>query len=181
MDSGENGRVTLQIIRGNEAGHFLLDSNGALGDLRLLTFLDRESTDYYLLDILAVDNGPAGDHLETKFSLRIDVLDTNDNVPAFDGSAAAVEDGAVVFVSSATASGTELIDFHASDNDEGPNQELRYAIVGHTGTPRVHIDTRSGRMTLANSLPAPGTSFTVTVSVLDRGSPPLSASKAAAP
>lgn len=79
MDSGENGRITYSIIRGDNQGQFDIDPDS--GYVSVADFLDRESTSNYILEVLAKDNGlPV---LSRQVMVNIDISDANDNPPLF--------------------------------------------------------------------------------------------------
>ena len=80
-DSGENGRVTYEILTNDTFLPFTIDEN--TGMISCTTSLDREQRDRYDFHVLARDHGyPV--NLSSKVHVRIDVNDLNDNPPKFD-------------------------------------------------------------------------------------------------
>uniref|UniRef100_A0A8C5DX71 Cadherin domain-containing protein n=1 Tax=Gouania willdenowi TaxID=441366 RepID=A0A8C5DX71_GOUWI len=77
-DSGMNGKVEYSILTGNENTAFILDS--VRGILVTNTLLDREITPSYKLVLQVTDKGKPA--LSSTATLRIQVVDVNDNSPA---------------------------------------------------------------------------------------------------
>jgi len=81
LDSGENGRLTYEILTNQSSLPFSIVSN--TGILRCLQSFDREKCSYYRFDILARDHGyPLS--LSSKIPIEIDIQDINDNKPKFE-------------------------------------------------------------------------------------------------
>lgn len=79
LDSGENGRVTYSIIKGDNDGQFTIDED--TGYLSVANKLDRESVSSYVLEVLAKDHGiPV---LSRQVMVNIEISDANDNPPLF--------------------------------------------------------------------------------------------------
>lgn len=81
IDSSENAVQQFYIISGN-TGLFNLNTNGVL---TLLDTLDRETTPIYELSVLVQDAQRSIDFTDLT-TLRIIVLDANDNTPMFSQS-----------------------------------------------------------------------------------------------
>uniref|UniRef100_A0A672Y6W7 Protocadherin-16 n=1 Tax=Sphaeramia orbicularis TaxID=375764 RepID=A0A672Y6W7_9TELE len=77
-DSGMNGQIEYSIISGNHNNAFILDS--VRGILATNVMLDREITSSYKLVLQAADRG--NPPLSSTASIRIQVVDVNDNSPA---------------------------------------------------------------------------------------------------
>ena len=83
-DIGSRSEVTYSIINGNP-NQFYIDAT--LGDIQLLTSLDRESVDVYNLTVQAVDGGIGANDTVRRTAtatVTIHVLDVNDNTPSLD-------------------------------------------------------------------------------------------------
>nr|XP_031839456.1 cadherin-related tumor suppressor-like [Nomia melanderi] len=165
-DEGLNGDVFYSLEDGNQHGHFAIDE--ATGQISLVKELDRETSDQYVLTVVAHDAG-----LETRLSsnttVHIEVLDENDNVPQF------VDNKSRISVLETTATNTELLRFKATDDDLGPNSELAFAISAGNRRDTFYIDPLSGTLYLRKPLDYEELErYTLNVSCSDGGHPRLS-------
>ncbi|XP_016310855.1 protocadherin Fat 2 [Sinocyclocheilus anshuiensis] len=78
-DSGFNGKLVYAISSGNEDGCFTIDMN--TGELQVISALDREQKEFYILNITVFDLGSP--QASTWKLLAVNVLDANDNPPLF--------------------------------------------------------------------------------------------------
>ena len=78
-DTEDNGDVSYRIIRGADQPFTIFPSHS--GIVKTTARLDREIHDSYRLTIEAMDNGKP--RRSSRCTLRIQVLDANDNVPSF--------------------------------------------------------------------------------------------------
>ncbi len=78
-DSGFNGKLVYAISSGNEDGCFTVDMN--TGELQIISALDREQKEFYILNITVYDLGSP--QTSTWKLLAVNVLDANDNPPVF--------------------------------------------------------------------------------------------------
>lgn len=165
-DEGLNGDVFYSLEDGNQHGRFAIDE--ATGQISLTKELDRETTDAYVLTVVAHDAG-----LETRLSssttVHIEVLDENDNVPLF------VDDKSSISVLETTPTNTELLRFKATDNDLGPNSELAFAISAGNRRDTFYIDPLTGTLYLRKPLDCEELEkYTLNVTCSDGGHPRLS-------
>lgn len=80
-DSGENGRLTYEILTNETSFPFTIDEN--TGMIYCTTILDREKRDRYDFHVVVRDHGyPV--NLSSKIHVRIDINDLNDNAPKFE-------------------------------------------------------------------------------------------------
>ena len=107
-DEGVNGQTTVQIIKGNEFGHFTLNPEGFL---LVAGKLDRERVSKYNLTMQARDMGVP--QRTATAHLVVMVNDVNDHRPQFQFSRYSAELGELAPVGSFVASIT------ATDNDTG--------------------------------------------------------------
>ncbi|KAH0945016.1 hypothetical protein HN011_005490 [Eciton burchellii] len=165
-DEGLNGDVFYSLEDGNQHGQFAIDE--ATGQISLARVLDRETSDVYLLTVVAHDAG-----LETRLSssaiVRVEVLDENDNTPRF------VDNESSISVLETTPTNTELLRFEATDNDLGPNSELTFAISAGNRRDTFHVDPLTGVLYLRKPLDYEELErYTLNVTCSDGGHPRLS-------
>ncbi|KAI8496579.1 hypothetical protein Bbelb_258780 [Branchiostoma belcheri] len=139
-DEGANGRVFYEIRSGAE-GRFTVNSR--TGEVKIADELDRETKDFYRLEILASDGG--NPPLVTGgFYLEITVEDVNDNTPAFtapDYELSVLEE---------TEVGTVLGNITAEDPDIGTNAQIQYSFT--EAVENFAIDENTGTLTVVSVL-----------------------------
>ena len=115
------GLVLYSIISGSNN----VDSNFAIdmlnGSIYLAAKLDREQNPVYNLKIGVWDAGTPPQH--TDVAMQIQVIDVNDNGPAF------TKKKYEVTVPENTHPGTVILPVHAKDPDSGPNGMVIYSLV----------------------------------------------------
>ena len=125
-DAGENGTVTYKIISGNSAGKFQLGTDGSCTHsplcLIVIGNLDRETRDFYSLNISAEDGGIQP--LETFCLVQVSVLDTNDHSPQF------LNSSYVGYIAENSNLSTSILTVKALDVDAGTNAAIKYFIQG---------------------------------------------------
>ncbi|XP_036872465.2 protocadherin beta-11-like [Manis javanica] len=77
LDSGKNGEISYTFSHASEDIHKIFKINQKSGEVRLLAFLDYETVESYSIIIQATDGGG----LFGKSTVRIEVMDVNDNAP----------------------------------------------------------------------------------------------------
>ena len=80
-DSGENGRLTYEILTNETSFPFTVDPN--TGMLYCSKSFDREEQNQYQFEVIARDHGSPLS-LASKIPIRIDINDMNDNKPEFE-------------------------------------------------------------------------------------------------
>ena len=169
-DQGTNGSLSYafdSLTAQRYAAMFALDA--ATGRLTTRTKLDRELIDSFRLGIVARDQGsPPLSSLTAVVNLR--VMDANDNSPEF------YPRQYLVAVGDNAAPGAVLLNVTASDDDQGVNAQLSYAIDGLDGDgldgaqPLFRIDAQTGVLTLRGALNAARKSlYRLEISVKDGG------------
>ncbi|KAK7485090.1 hypothetical protein BaRGS_00023630, partial [Batillaria attramentaria] len=164
-DSGADGTLTYSISSG-ASGKFSI--HPTTGEIKLVAALDRETTQSYTLQILAVDGGASNPSPKTgTYALTIDVNDVNDVTPSCSLTyySASISENAA-----ATAS---VKDLSCSDGDLDPanlNNDLTYSITaGDTGG--LFVVDAAGSVTVATgaSFDRETTpSYTLTLEVVDK-------------
>ncbi|XP_061548295.1 protocadherin-8 [Phycodurus eques] len=113
-----------------------------LAELVLVKELDREIEDSYLVEVTATDGG-----VPTKsgsMTVRIKVLDFNDNGPTFEHGSLKVE------LNEDAPVGHRVVRVHAFDPDEGVNGQVMYAFdtISAEAARVFHVDPHTGDVTL---------------------------------
>lgn len=164
-DEGLNGDVFYSIASGNTDGRFAID--GATGQVTLARRVDRESVSVYNLTVVAQDAAIKG-KLSTMTSIKIEVLDENDNAPEF------TQTNIEISVNETTAVGKELMRFRATDSDLGENSVVTFSISHGNRRDTFHIDSTTGSLYLHKPLDYEDTtSYVLNITASDGGTPRL--------
>ncbi|XP_076290426.1 cadherin 87A isoform X1 [Lasioglossum baleicum] len=137
-DPGENGHVSYHLKVGNrntqETEEFSIDQD--TGELRSKIILDREAKSKFELVLVATDHGTPTAY-ETLRLLTVQLVDTNDNAPQFEGEyhyQLSENRPKEYFVGQVTA----------EDRDEGTHAKVYYYIVGGNEDYAFYIDKTDG-------------------------------------
>ncbi|KAH8282937.1 hypothetical protein KR054_010997, partial [Drosophila jambulina] len=185
-DTGTNGELQYRLLRYfpqlNESQEqaiplFALDS--LTGSLSLQAPLDFEAVQEYLLIVQALDQSSnITERLQTSVTVRLRILDANDNAPQFVSPNTNGGKMASLFISDATRIGEIVAHIVAVDEDSGDNGRINYEITGGNGEGRFRINAQTGLVELVKSLPpAPedvdksGGRFSLVISARDHGQP----------
>lgn len=143
-DATTNAKLTYSILSGNDNGAFAIDSS--TGYVVTANAIDRERQIDYLLFVDVTDNPTTSLPRTNRTSLRITVLDTNDNAPTFSSSiySQTVSEGAVV--------GTNILQVAAYDVDTGTNSQITFTITGGNNGTVFGISSADGIVTVDKSL-----------------------------
>ncbi|XP_078621210.1 cadherin EGF LAG seven-pass G-type receptor 2-like [Branchiostoma floridae x Branchiostoma japonicum] len=141
-DEGTNGnRNVFYEIRSGAEGRFIVDPR--TGEVKIAGKLDRETKDFYQLEILASDGGNPP-LVSNEFHLDIRVEDVNDNVPTFTAPAY------VFSVKEETETGTVIGNITAQDLDIGTNAQIKYTFTEPMG--HFSISETTGTLTIVSVL-----------------------------
>uniref|UniRef100_A0A8C7AU01 Cadherin-23 n=1 Tax=Neovison vison TaxID=452646 RepID=A0A8C7AU01_NEOVI len=164
-DADSGNFALIEYSLGDGEGKFAI--NPTTGDIYVLSPLDREKKDHYILTALAKDNPGdiASNRRENSVQVVIQVLDVNDCRPQFSKPQFSTS------VYENEPAGTSVITMMATDQDEGPNGELAYSLEG-PGVEAFHVDMDSGLVTTKRPLQS-YERFNLTVVATDGGEPPL--------
>ncbi|XP_017404323.1 cadherin-23 isoform X4 [Cebus imitator] len=164
-DADSGNFALIEYSLGDGEGKFAI--NPTTGDIYVLSSLDREKKDRYILTALAKDNpgDVASNRRENSVQVVIQVLDVNDCRPQFSKPQFSTS------VYENEPAGTSVITMMATDQDEGPNGELTYSLEG-PGVEAFHVDVDSGLVTTQRPLQS-YERFNLTVVATDGGQPPL--------
>ena len=160
-DSGQNANITYSII--GSAVPFEVDPE--LGTVLTVSSLDRESSEFYLFEIVAQDGG--NPPMLSAVSVNITVTDINDNVPTFSQASytAAVTENALI--------GTVITTVEASDEDAIDNAVIEYSLASPTD--QFTINPMTGEVFTADAIDREERDIhRLVVVASDSGEPPLS-------
>ena len=164
-----HGTVQYSFISGNEAGSFSIDPFS--GEIRVIVPKDRElSIANPVLMVLA--SNPVPMSVPSTFPTAlvfITVQDENDNIPQF------LDEPYSFQIVEHSALGTTVGVVTASDADVSSNAQIVYILSG--GNSVFTIDRLSGTLAVADSFRLDrevASSYVLSVTAMDRGSPPTS-------
>ncbi|XP_041511345.1 cadherin-23 isoform X1 [Microtus oregoni] len=164
-DADSGNFALIEYSLGDGEGKFAIHPN--TGDIYVLSSLDREKKDHYILTALAKDNpgDVASNRRENSVQVVIQVLDVNDCRPQFSKPQFSTS------VYENEPAGTSVITMLATDQDEGSNGQLTYSLEG-PGMEAFSVDMDSGLVTTQRPLQS-YERFNLTVVATDGGEPPL--------
>ncbi|XP_045574142.1 protocadherin gamma-C5 isoform X8 [Salmo salar] len=170
LDSGINGKVTLQLPKGHPfslkpsfSDNYALVTSGVL---------DRESSSEYNIEITATDSGSPP--LTTKKTIPVSIIDVNDNPPKFSQSSYNV------YLKENGPPGSMLSSVSASDLDFRDNAKISYSILESkvqdvSVSSYVYINSDNGSIYSMHSFDYEKVKvFQILVQAKDHGSPSLS-------
>ncbi|XP_017728405.1 PREDICTED: protocadherin gamma-A5 [Rhinopithecus bieti] len=165
-DEGINGKLTYSFRNEEDeiSETFQLDSN--LGEISTLQPLDYEESRFYLMEVVAQDGGA----LLASAKVVVTVQDVNDNAPE-------------VILTSLTSSlsedclpGTVIALFSVHDGDSGENGEIACSVPRNLPFKlEKSIDNYYHLLTTRNLDREETSDYNITLTVIDHGTPPLSA------
>ncbi|XP_026154669.1 protocadherin-16-like [Mastacembelus armatus] len=161
LDQGTNGQVTYSGISDNS-----FSINPATGVITTTRSLDRELQEYYSVTVYAKDGGLPPNY--AKATVKIRVLDENDNPPVFGRLYYSVE-------VPENLGALPLFTLRATDPDVGDSGEMNYKITAGDPSGDFHLDRRSGVLSTSRPLDRekwPG--YMLVVTAQDQGQPHLS-------
>uniref|UniRef100_UPI003AB0EFB2 protocadherin gamma-C5-like n=1 Tax=Centroberyx gerrardi TaxID=166262 RepID=UPI003AB0EFB2 len=170
VDSGDNGKVTLQLPKGSPftlkpsfSNNYALVTSGVL---------DRESFSEYNIEITATDSGSPP--LSSKKTIPVSITDVNDNPPRFS------QPSYNVYLKENGVPGSILYSVSASDLDSGENAKISYSILDSkvqdvSVSSYVYINSDNGSIYSMHSFDYEKLKvFQIRVQAKDQGSPSLS-------
>ncbi|XP_030882022.1 protocadherin gamma-A5 isoform X7 [Leptonychotes weddellii] len=164
-DEGINGELTYSFRNEEDkiSGTFKLDSN--LGEISTLQSLDYEESRFYLMEVVAQDGGA----LLASAKVLITVQDVNDNAPEVILTSLASS------ISEDCPPGTIIALFSVHDGDSGENGEILCSIPRNLPFKlEKSVDNYYHLLTTKGLDREEISDYNITVSVIDRGNPPLS-------
>ncbi|XP_050668610.1 protein dachsous isoform X2 [Leptidea sinapis] len=137
-DEGVNARILYHIVDGNHDNAFIIEPAFS-GSVKTNIVLDREIRESYKLTVIATDEG--NPQMTGTATLRINVVDVNDNQPTFPPPN-------TIYISEDTEVGSILTSVTANDVDSYP--ALKYTLTPEDQT--FSIDRYSGKIVLKKEL-----------------------------
>ncbi|XP_062392876.1 protocadherin gamma-C5-like isoform X1 [Sardina pilchardus] len=170
LDSNANGKVNLNLptkcpfkLNSSYENHYSLITNSVL---------DREMTPEVSVEILASDSGSPS--LTTSKTIKVKVLDINDNPPLF------AQSSYEVYIKENNRAGTSLFSVVAFDKDQDKNAKIMYSLKDTKFndipvTSYFYINSENGTIYSMNSFDYEKAKlFQIIVQANDQGSPSLS-------
>jgi len=143
--SAGRGQVKY-TLRHSDVSQQVFDLDRSTGALIVAGRVDRETKATYEMEVHALDTGASTNPQSSSVSVRVEVLDVNDNAPRWP------EDPVVVMVAEDAAVGSVVYNFTASDVDADANAELRYTVVQSGPEVTFSLDPLTGMLTLVEPL-----------------------------
>ncbi|KAK5865746.1 hypothetical protein PBY51_019991 [Eleginops maclovinus] len=177
-DSGLNGKINYRLLSSPLQGFHIDPDNGSIFTNKPLKALTNSNIIHLLVE--AKDEGDPVQSTVT--SIDVLILDTNDHAPLF------LQDIFTLTVAENMPTDTTLLTLSAEDQDWSPkNTHLDYAIIRGNEERRFCLEVKMvqvenqmrnvGKLVLCNPLDRETKdSYSLTVSVSDRGTPPLNSS-----
>ncbi|XP_041845935.1 protocadherin-17 isoform X1 [Melanotaenia boesemani] len=175
-DLGQNGTVYYSIINSNVSGgdvNTYVNVNAANGAIYAVRSFNYEQIKYFDFKVLAKDAGSP--HLESNATVRISVLDVNDNIPVI-VLPLLQNDTAEIHVPRNVGVGYIVTTVRAVDNDYGESGRLTYEISDGNEEHLFDIDPVTGEVRTAHPFwddVSPMVELIIRVS--DHGKPTLTA------
>ncbi|XP_063330092.1 protocadherin-17 [Pelmatolapia mariae] len=149
-DLGQNGTVYYSIINSNVSGgdvNTYVNVNAANGAIYAVRSFNYEQIKYFDFKVLAKDSGSP--HLESNATVRISVLDVNDNIPVI-VLPLLQNDTAEIHVPRNVGVGYIVTTVRAVDNDYGESGRLTYEISDGNEEHLFEIDPVTGEVRTAH-------------------------------
>ncbi|XP_008273741.1 protocadherin-17 isoform X2 [Stegastes partitus] len=149
-DLGQNGTVYYSIINSNVSGgdvNTYVNVNAANGAIYAVRSFNYEQIKYFDFKVLAKDAGSP--HLESNATVRISVLDVNDNIPVI-VLPLLQNDTAEIHVPRNVGVGYIVTTVRAMDNDYGESGRLTYEISDGNEEHLFEIDPVTGDVRTAH-------------------------------
>ncbi|KAJ8407074.1 hypothetical protein AAFF_G00287500 [Aldrovandia affinis] len=175
-DLGQNGTVSYSIMPSDVDDVSIYTyvsvnpTNGAIYALRSFNY---EQTKYFEFKVLAKDSGSP--HLESNATVRVSVLDVNDNVPVI-VLPLLQNDTAEIHVPRNVGVGHVVTTIRAVDNDYGESGRLTYEISDGNDERLFEMDSATGEIRTAQpAWEEVAPVVELIIKVIDHGRPSLSA------
>lgn len=143
--TGNHITYTITTMSFDSSNVFDIERN--TGKIVVAQEIDRELQSEYKLEVRALDTRTMNNPQSSAITVKIEILDTNDNPPKWP------KDPITVMISENTEVGTSIYNFTASDVDSGENGEIRYSVVSQfPNASSFVIDSLTGTLILTAPL-----------------------------
>ncbi|XP_041987836.1 protein dachsous [Aricia agestis] len=138
--------LLMPLTSDHFTGTFEIDRK--TGSLVVARQLDREIQDEYRLEVRALDTSATNNPQSSAVTVRIEIIDVNDNAPEWS------EDPINIEVSESIPVGTIIYNFTAKDADAGVNGDISYFIISNTPSIKTTfgLDPLTGSLSLISTL-----------------------------
>lgn len=138
--------LLMSLTSDHLPGTFEIDRR--TGSLVVARQLDREIQEEYRLEVRALDTSATNNPQSSAVTVKIDIIDVNDNAPQWP------QDPINIEISEITPVGTTMYNFTATDADAGANGELNFHIVSSLPSTKniFNLDPLTGSLTLTSTL-----------------------------
>lgn len=136
-------------VGGNEDDLTAFEIDKRAGNLVVCRELDREKQSEYLLEVRALDTTTSNNPQSSAVTIRIEVVDVNDNSPIWPA------DPITITIPEDTPVSTVISNYSASDADTSSNADLRYTLwkaYPESGSKVFTVDSLTGIITLNSAL-----------------------------
>ncbi|XP_062874781.1 protocadherin Fat 4 [Trichomycterus rosablanca] len=172
LDQGFNGKL-FYFIRSQSEYFRINSSTGEIFTKQQLRYQNstghsNANVNRHSFIVTASDRGVKP--LMSETTVIVNVVDSNDNPPAFEAPSYFTP------VTKSVKVGTRLIQVTAHDDkDFGVNSEIEYAVTAGNGSSKFRLEKQSGWVTVASSLALlVDKVYLLEITVTDKGNPPLS-------
>ncbi|GAB6020348.1 hypothetical protein CHUAL_003060 [Chamberlinius hualienensis] len=163
-DADDNGRIAYELLHNENM--FRVDSQTGVVSTRRQ--LDRETVAEYELAIKAVDQGSISSRKSATTTVKVYVLDDNDNYPQFSQRTYALK----VPEDVNWTANPVVAQVVAADADSGPNGAVRYTLVSGNTQGKFLLDGVTGQLSVAGPLDYEETRhYRLAIRAQDSGSP----------
>lgn len=138
--------LLMPLTTDHSPGTFEIDRG--TGSLVVARQLDREIQDEYRLEVRALDTSATNNPQSSAVTVRIEIIDINDNAPQWP------KDPIIIEVSEVTPVGMIIYNFTVEDSDAGVNGEINFKINDSLPPSKniFNLDPLTGMLTLTSSL-----------------------------
>lgn len=169
-DYGSNGELRYSLVNvWPKTKDPVFSVDPLTGTLTLLSNLDFETLSEFTLVVKVTDQASnISDRLSSSLTVRITVLDSNDNAPAFISPTSKT-----IHITDGTEAGAAICQVIAVDDDSGDNARITYVITSGNEQGKFSLGYSSGVLTLSRpvSQELSRSRYQLNVTASDHGSP----------
>ncbi|XP_050541407.1 protein dachsous [Daktulosphaira vitifoliae] len=143
--SAGRGQVKY-TLRHSDVSQHVFDLDRSTGALIIAGRVDREIKSIYEMEVNALDTGTSTNPQSSSVSVRVEILDVNDNAPKWPA------DPITLTIPEDSVVGSIVYNFTATDADTEANSEIRYSITQQWPVEVFSLDPFTGMLTLMDQL-----------------------------